>query len=66
MTRRVVFEHGPALFGLTLVDEASLTPELRAEDGTTYYLAQRKVHYDLYKRAVTDWGAAPRLDPRQR
>ena len=65
MMRRVVFEHGPALFGLVIVDEASLTSTLQVED-MTYYLAQRKTTYDLYRRAITGGGAMTQLDPRQR
>lgn len=73
---RVVFQHGPQLYGLQAVpvdDPALLAPVVQV-DGHTYYRAQTKDHYVLYRPALSGWGEAapnpadtrPVFDPRQR
>lgn len=55
---RVVAQHSPSLFAiLGLFPEEQLTSTINL-DGLTYYRAQSKHHYVLYKAAISGWGAA--------
>jgi len=61
--RRVVFEHSPSLYGLSVREDGETPSSLRGQDGSTYYLAEQKHHYVLYRRAVSGWGALPGVTP---
>ena len=52
---RVVVQHAPNLYALSLVDEAHLQPVFE-HNGETYYRAETHAHWILYKRAVSGWG----------
>lgn len=57
---RVVAEHSPALFAILGVFPGgveTLAGTLELEGGT-YYKAEVKTHYVLYRRAISGWGAA--------
>jgi hypothetical protein len=60
---RVVLEHSPSLYVLCgLIDEAELGPTMTVNDNETYYRSVIKSHYQLYKRALSGWGAAGNPD----
>jgi hypothetical protein len=65
---RVVVEHSSSLYGLLgLFDnEKEELPIEMCVDDVTYYKSEVKVHFALYKRALSGWGAASRnpADPR--
>lgn len=64
---RVVIQMTPFLFILeTAVDEKEIGTTF-THQGTTYYLAQRKEHFVLYKPAISGYGESKQtFDPRQR
>lgn len=62
---RVVCQHSPSLFSLSIADEKSLVPTF-VHEGVTFYRSETHNHYVLYRSAISGWGEAKQLDPRQR
>lgn len=52
---RVVVQHSPTLFSISLADERALTSTFEYQD-QTFYRAETHDHWVLYKAALSGWG----------